>query len=65
MEESIRAYAQLRLERAREDLATARDNIGHGYFRAAVNRAYYAVFHMLNCFIVSEFWMKEFIGTQM
>ena len=54
MEESIRAYARLRLERAREDLATARDNIRHGYFRAAVNRAYYAVFHMASAALFSQ-----------
>lgn len=54
MEESVRAYARLRLERAREDLATARDNIGQGYFRAAVNRAYYAVFHMASAALFSQ-----------
>ena len=54
MEESVRAYARLRLERAREDLATAHDNIGQGYFRAAVNRAYYAVFHMASAALFSQ-----------
>lgn len=41
----IEAYARLRLERAREDLETADLNIYNGYFRAAINRSYYAVFH--------------------
>ena len=54
MEESVRAYARLRLERAREDLATAHDNIGQGYSRAAVNRAYYAVFHMASAALFSQ-----------
>ena len=54
MEESVRTYARLRLERAREDLATARDNIGQGYFRAAVNRAYYAVFHRASAALFSQ-----------
>lgn len=54
MEEPVRAYARLRLERAREDLATARDNMGQGYFRAAVNRAYYAVFHMASAALFSQ-----------
>lgn len=54
MEEPIRAYARLRLERAREDLATAGDNIEQGYFRAAVNRAYYAVFHMASAALFSQ-----------
>ncbi len=41
MEEHVRAYARLRLEMAREELDTARENIAHGRFRAAVSRAYY------------------------
>lgn len=43
MKEHIRAYAHLRLKRAREELETARENIAHGHYRAAVSRAYYAV----------------------
>lgn len=54
MEEHIRAYAQLRLERAREELETARDNIAHGHFRAAVSRAYYAVFYMASAALFSQ-----------
>ncbi|OGO41506.1 MAG: hypothetical protein A2Z04_00530 [Chloroflexi bacterium RBG_16_57_9] len=46
MEEPPRSYARLRLERAREELETAQENIAHGHFRAAVSRAYYAVFYM-------------------
>lgn len=41
MEEPVRAYARLRLEMAREELDTARSNIAHGRFRAALSRAYY------------------------
>lgn len=44
MEEHVRAYARLRLEMAQEELATARENIAHGWYRASVSRAYYAVF---------------------
>jgi uncharacterized protein (UPF0332 family) len=54
MEEHIRAYAQLRLERAREELETARDNIAHGHYRAAVSRAYYAVFYMASAALFSQ-----------
>ena len=54
MEEHVRAYAQLRLERAREDLDTAWDNIEQGHFRAAVNRAYYAVFHIASAALFSQ-----------
>jgi hypothetical protein len=46
VEEHVRTYARLRLERAREDLETARDNIKQEHYRTAVNRAYYAVFHI-------------------
>ena len=42
---SRRHYIALRLERARDDLAAAEDDLTHGHLRAAVNRAYYGVFH--------------------
>ena len=54
MEEPIRAYAELRLERAREELETARDNIAHGHLRAAVSRAYYAMFYMASAALFSQ-----------
>lgn len=38
-------YIVAHLERARDALATARDNLAHSHWRGAVNRAYYAVFH--------------------
>jgi hypothetical protein len=40
-----RLYITAHLARATDDLATARDNMAHGHWRGAVNRAYYAVFH--------------------
>lgn len=54
MEEHIRAYARLRLEQAREELETASENIAHGHFRAAVSRAYYAVFYMASAALFSQ-----------
>jgi uncharacterized protein (UPF0332 family) len=54
VEEHIRAYARLRLEYAREELETARDNIAHGHFRAAISRAYYAVFYMASAALFSQ-----------
>ncbi len=50
----IEAYARLRLERAREDLDTAHLNIHNGYFRAAINRSYYAVFYMASAALFSQ-----------
>jgi len=54
VEESIRAYACLRLERAREELETSRENIAHGHVRAAVSRAYYAIFYMASAALFSQ-----------
>ncbi len=54
MEEHVRAYARLRLTNAREELETARDNIAYGHFRAAVSRAYYAVFYMASAALFSQ-----------
>ena len=54
MEEHIRDYARLRLERAREELATASENIAHDHYRAAVSRAYYAVFYMASAALFSQ-----------
>lgn len=41
-----RAYIQIRVARGREDLATAHDDFSHEHWRGAVNRAYYAAFHV-------------------
>ena len=46
MDEHIRAIVAVRLEKARDDIATAHDLIDSGRFRWAVNRAYYAVYHL-------------------
>lgn len=47
MENSVRELSRLRLLKAKEDLATAQDNLAAGRYRASVNRSYYAVFHAL------------------
>ena len=41
-----RAYIEVRLAKGRDDLATAHDDLAHKHWRGAVNRAYYAVFHV-------------------
>jgi uncharacterized protein (UPF0332 family) len=41
-----RAYVDARLAKARDDLSTARDDLGHKHWRGATNRAYYAIFHV-------------------
>ena len=47
MDGSLIDLSKYRLERAREDLQTARDNFENGSYRASVNRSYYAIFHAL------------------
>ena len=54
MEEYARAYARLRLERAQEELPTAQENISHRHFRAAVSRAYYAMFYLASAALFSQ-----------
>ncbi len=41
-----RAYVDTRLAKARDDLSTARDDLGHVHWHGATNRAYYAIFHV-------------------
>ncbi|MGN0715100.1 MAG: HEPN domain-containing protein [Anaerovoracaceae bacterium] len=40
-------YARYRMERAFEDLQSAQELFADGHFRAANNRAYYAIFHSM------------------
>ncbi len=40
-------YSAYRLERAREDLESAEAMFDEGHYRAANNRAYYAIFHSM------------------
>lgn len=54
MEEHVRAYARLRLERAKEELETAWQNLGLGFYRAAVSRAYYAIFYMASAALFTK-----------
>lgn len=46
MDEAQRAIIAVRLDKCREDLATAREDMERGRYRAGVARAYYAVFHI-------------------
>ena len=47
MDGSLSDLSRYRLERAREDLRTAKDNLDNRSCRASVNRSYYAIFHAL------------------
>lgn len=47
MECSVRELSQYRLERAREMLDAARENLNIGQLRTSLNRSYYAMFHAM------------------
>ncbi len=47
MEGSVIDLSRYRLETAKEDLKTAKDNLRDGNLRASVNRSYYTIFHAL------------------
>ena len=47
MEGSVIDLSRYRLEKAKEDLETAEENLIGGKYRASINRSYYAVFHAL------------------
>ena len=45
MPPDIKTLCQYRLDRAKEDLMTAESNHQAGFYKAAINRSYYAIFH--------------------
>lgn len=47
MQPNERDLSKYRLERAKEDIKTARINIENGLYKGAVNRSYYAIFHAI------------------
>ncbi len=54
MDEHTRILIQVRLEKAQEDLATAHELASLGRFRAAVNRAYYAIYHLATAVLLTK-----------
>jgi uncharacterized protein (UPF0332 family) len=47
LEGSLRELAGYRMERAREMLDAAKDNLEIGQFKTSLNRSYYAIFHAM------------------
>ncbi len=43
----ISTLCQYRLERAKEDLMTAQNNHQANFYKASINRSYYAIFHSI------------------
>jgi hypothetical protein len=50
-----RTYIRVRLDKANDDLGTARDLLKVERWRGAVNRAYYAIFH---CTTAALLWLE-------
>lgn len=47
MEGSLRELADYRMDRAKEMLHAAEDNLKIGQWKTALNRSYYAIFHAM------------------
>ena len=47
MESSLRELAGYRMERAKEMLSAAEDNLKIGQYKTSLNRSYYAIFHAM------------------
>lgn len=47
MQPDVRTLCQYRLDRAKEDLLAAETNHQAGFYKAAINRSYYAIFHSI------------------
>jgi len=54
MDEETRVLIEVRLDRSREDIETARELLHLGRYRAAVNRAYYAVFSITTALLLTK-----------
>lgn len=75
MEGSVKELALYRIERAKEMLLAAEENIPIRQYRTSLNRSYYAVFHAMraaNCLVgfdsskhsgVIAFFNKEYLKT--
>lgn len=47
MQPDVKTLCQYRLDRAKEDLLAAETNHQAGFYKAAINRSYYAIFHSI------------------
>ena len=48
MEGSLKELAGYRMDRAKEMLVAARENLEIGQYKTSLNRSYYAIFHAMN-----------------
>ncbi len=54
MDEQTRVLIEVRLDRAREDIETARELFNSGRYRAVVNRSYYAIFSVTTALLLTQ-----------
>jgi len=54
MDKETRVLIEVRLDRSREDIETARELLQLRRYRAAVNRAYYAVFSITTALLLTK-----------
>ena len=54
MDDKIRALCAYRLNKAKEDLETARIALNHNKYSQSVNRSYYAIFHAVRALLAVE-----------
>ncbi len=47
MQPDVKALSQYRMNRAKEDLEAAVSNHEAGFYKVAINRSYYAIFHAI------------------
>jgi len=54
MDEQTRVLIEVRVDRAHEDIETARELLNSGRYRAAVNRSYYAIFSVTTALLLTQ-----------
>lgn len=54
MDEETKTLVKVRIESSQEDLETAKELLGLKRYRAAVNRAYYAIFSVTNAVLLTK-----------
>ena len=54
MDQETGVLIEIRLDRSREDIETAKELLDLGRYRAAVNRAYYAIFSITTALLLTQ-----------
>ena len=54
MDEETRVLVRIRVDRSLEDIDTAKELLSLGRYRAAVNRAYYAIFSITTAVLLTQ-----------